>query len=87
MSVQRQAYCFDFIVNIYELILYKDVNYKLIFMSKDWILMFVLGILLYVHIHIHIYVKFFIYSCMYDDYMTDCELYYYEFSIFYICKC
>ena len=45
MSIQRQTYCFDFIVNIYELILYKDTNYKLILLSKDWILMFVLGIL------------------------------------------
>ena len=26
----------------------------------------------------------FINSCMYDVYVTDCELYYYEFSIFYI---
>ena len=43
--------------------------------------MFMLGILCDVS-----YVMF-IYSCMYDAYVTDCELYYYEFSIFYICKC
>ena len=32
MLVQRQTYCFfGFIVNIYELILYKDTKYKLMF--------------------------------------------------------
>ena len=57
-------------LNIYELILYKDANYNLTFSSKDWILMFVLGILLYVHMHIYIYMLNF-YLFMYVWWLYD----------------
>ena len=29
----------------------------------------------------------FVLGILYDVYVTDCELYYYELNIFYICKC
>ena len=65
MLVQRQTYCFWFYCQYLWINIEKDANYKLIFLSKEWILMFVLGILLYVHMHIHIYVKFlFIHVCV-----------------------
>ena len=63
MLVQRQTYYFGFYCQYLWINIEKDVIYKLIFLSKDWILMFVLGILL--NVHMHIYVKcLFIHVCV-----------------------